>query len=1760
MFKKTALTVAMSLWVASPAYALRYVITDMGKVPFNWDYAIKAINGKGQIIGIGNDGPQREKYLFLSEKRTTRRVLKLNEYYNVLQYENQFDDNFSFLSFVKGFTDDGNVYLNLPALRGLHGFYSRNDLLGYWPGMSEPNQIINVNTGALSTVASSGECTEPSFSCPVNYIGVSGVNQLIGSTPIVKRYEKTIIGGVSASGLVSKILYCEYAATCTLSTAGGIVENKHYFMKNEYFSNGPLDVPIQYRREYWIPLYFDFNNLSRLSENIVFIDSNDKGDVIGVDGWVNRPFVIYGGVFNYIEWPERDLPPFAINNNGDILGRTSSGSVLIRDGIYSEVACPVVDFNNKGEILCSNAVVLNGKIIATQKMLGLANSTINLVKINDKGQIAAHGKLIDGSHIFLLTPTPALPKSLGGNNCDSSCQPKLIADPINVGTGNKFEAETDYRLNSASPLSVSRYYNSLDGSEQWWRFGYSRKLLLTSDTVVDALRDDGKQLSFTLQNGVWQGDGDVNSRLTATANGWQYQTGLDEVEQYNAQGQLLSITGRNGLSLQLAYDNLGRLSSVTNAFGQVLRYAYQGDGKQVVAVTVPSGAVYRYQYDTQANLLKVIYPDQTQRQFVYENTDYPHALTGILDEKGVRYATDQYDAEGNDIANELAGGVNKTQISYAMNGANVTATVTQPQGLVSTSKLTEVNQMPLETERSENGRSATSQYDANGNITQQTDLNGVTTTYTYDTARNLQTSRTEAVGRPEARTFTTSWHPQFRLPTQIVEPKRTTSFSYDSKGNLLQKTVTANGQSRSWSYSYDANSLLLSEDGPRTDVNDITRYQYDSLGRLTSISNALNQTSRINSYNADGQPLSVTDANGLTSQLRYDLRGRLLSIQAGATETTQYQYDAAGLLTKLIRPDGSFLSYRYDDAHRLIGVNDALGNRIDYTLDAAGNRIKTEVHDPRNVLTQTQSQEFDQLNRLIKAVGGQNQATTYGYDSNGNPTAITDPLNRKTTLSYDALNRLVTLNEPGNRYTQTSYDPQDNVVSVRDPKYLNTSYNVDGFDQALTTTSPDTGVTRNTYDSAGNLTSTTDARNLTQTLRYDALNRLTQQQLPDQLATQFVYDQGTTAAGRLTSMTENGGATATRWNYDVYGRVIGKTFKTGTLNLAVTYQYDAAGQRTAITYPSGKTVNYSYAQGLVNAISSNGNSLLSQIQYQPFGDVKSALYGNGVTSARSFDADGRLLAFDLGENRSRQLSYDAAGQITAYRDGNPSFDRSFSYDVAGRLIADTDASKQIQFGYDANGNRSQLISGQTDHYQTVYNSNRLNGIVRYSPYYQPQKTYSYDAAGHMTSDGYTTFSYDSRGRLVKAANVAIGNEQYRINGLGQRVAKVTGTAPDLSGDANQDGTLDATDLRLIVLMAQGSRTVDLAADCNHDNQVTTADASCAQAKLADMKVNPGKYVQAGRYFMYDEAGHLLGEYAANGQAIQETVWLGDKPVAVLVGNSRYYIYTDQLNTPRAISDQNGKVVWRWDSDAFGSTPAQEDPDNDGIAFNYNLRFPGQYYDRSTGLHYNGFRDYNPAIGRYIQSDPIGLAGGVNTYGYTLNNPISYFDKTGLDVIVFSDSGHYLVGIETPYGLDTYGFGPNWKLEHSLRNIIAAGTIGVKGEINKNTGYANMSQQAQVVRTVDYSLKAGAILANKLDKRIQKDSSDYSLSYYHCLSFANGIANEAEGINRSSASVVADEFLNAPIISAIVILGMDQPLTEYRDRLYQIWNGRNQKNQ
>ena len=576
---------------------------------------------------------------------------------------------------------------------------------------------------------------------------------------------------------------------------------------------------------------------------------------------------------------------------------------------------------------------------------------------------------------------------------------------------------------------------------------------------------------------------------------------------------------------------------------------------------------------------------------------------------------------------------------------------------------------------------------------------------------------------------------------------------------------------------------------------------------------------------------------------------------------------------------------------------------------------------------------------------GAQENTLYTYDNNGNLTVAKDPLAHQTTSTFDALNRLTQVLDPSSGTTNYTYDGANNLTQVTDPRNNATLYTYDGLNNLTKLVSPDTGTTTSTYDPAGNLLTKIDARGVTSTYTYDVLNRVTEivynaPGTPSETHA-FTYDVGPNANGKLTTVTDP--VTTTTWTYNSQGRVASKSQGP----LTVTYGYNSAGQLTTITTPSGQTIGYGYINNRAASVTVNGVSLLAGANTTPFGPIAAWQWGNGLFTFRNYDHDGRLASWEFRNGTSilrKNQSFDTASRITAIADpNNPAASQAYQYDVLDRLsLAQTTnpVTHTQQFTYDGVGNRqTATIDGSLTNLTYSGSSNQLATLTGAT-----SRSYIYDGAGNPTTIAGVTYIYNNAGRLVSVQNGSTFVATYQVNALGQSVSK-TGT----------NGTT---------------------------------------------------------LFVYDEQGHLLGEYnkpSVRGRTlplIQETVWLEDLPVATLrptggkgivLPISTYYVHADHLGSPRAVTRPSDNVmVWQWDNvDPFGNNAANENPAGQGT-FKYATRFPGQYYDSETGTHYNYFRDYDPGIGRYEQSDPIGLKGGINTYAYARSNPARFRDPLGLE--------------------------------------------------------------------------------------------------------------------------------------------------------------------
>nr|WP_199038415.1 RHS repeat-associated core domain-containing protein [Dyella sp. ASV24] len=1208
----------------------------------------------------------------------------------------------------------------------------------------------------------------------------------------------------------------------------------------------------------------------------------------------------------------------------------------------------------------------------------------------------------------------------------------MVGDPINASTGNKYLQDDDY--GEGGWLTFRRFYNSSELVAPTymgirWRHSFDRSLLLfgVPATTIVLARPDGRQETFIKANGLWTTDPDVSDTLAETDNAQGVATGytvfvasLRHFETYDARGLLQSVVDQAGAGITLTYSTAqtpmttapiaGLLLTVTDPKGRQLNFSYYGNGF-LQRVILPDGGRLTYNYDGIGNLSSVQYPDNSTRQYVYNESSLtsgaslPYAMTGIVDEAGVRYENTTFDSTGRATASSFAGNTGATLITY-QTGAS---TIQYPLGLSSTTtfstaqgvnKVASLNQ-PCGPQCNQPWQSRT--YDTNGNPASYVDFNGTTTRTTYDT-NGLLDQQVDASGTSTQRTTNLTWNAALRVPlTRVVLDANNSAISntqwvYNNAGQTLARCdidptkSTATGYAcsstgsapagvRRWTYSYctvvgtgcPLAGLILSATGPRTDLTQSTSYSYYASrsatgcgtpgaacyqpGDLYQVTDALGHVTTMASYDANGRVTRITDANGINTDMTYTPRGWLATRTVGGATTT-ITYTPYGAVASITDPDSVVVNYTYDAAHRLTKITDALGNYVQYTLDAAGNKTAEQTYDSNGTLRRSLSRTFNTLGQLTQVTDGLshavfNAAYTDSYDANGNLVHTADALGVQRKQGYDGLNRLITTidnysgTDTATQNTQSAfaYDANDRLEGVSDPDGLNTTYSYDGLGNATGVQSPDTGSTAYVYDAAGNVTQRTDAKGVVSTSTYDALNRRTATTYVDgTLNVAYAYDEANSVTGcpasypvgRLTRIIET--AVTTVYCYDAHGNVTRKSQTQGTVTDVTAYGYTLADRLASTLTPAGTSIQYSRdAAGRISGVTAlppgtsgaGAGNVVTAISYLPFGPIASYTLGNGQTITRTYDANYAVTDV-VSPALNLHFARDAMGNITAL--GNASgaspATETYSYDPLYRLTGLYDASSNPEetYMYSKTGDRLSKTATGLDSGAYSYQSgtHHLTSIGNASR--------AYDTNGNTTGSvvGGNTygFGYNGRNRMTVAQLNGNTVGTYTYNALGQRVAK-TSTFP----------------------------------------------ASTSQR------------------FVYNENRQLLGEY---GSTTRDYVMLGSLPVAMVdtmaATSTISYVTADGLNTPRAITDGGGNIIWQW---SYQGNPFGEQRPTTTTGFVYNPRFIGQYSDAESGLIHNGYRDYEAARGGYEQSDPMGPAGGPNSYAYVESTPLLGTDPLGL---------------------------------------------------------------------------------------------------------------------------------------------------------------------
>ena len=1178
-------------------------------------------------------------------------------------------------------------------------------------------------------------------------------------------------------------------------------------------------------------------------------------------------------------------------------------------------------------------------------------------------------------HNSTAAPAGQVGKSLGG--CPA-CEAALVqagstgtvavGDPINPSSGNVFETIVDYTTAGQNPLALVRYYNSAASLQSSpfavslgpnWRTNYDRYLHLVSPTTVTAERPDGRILTFRLNRSVWTPDTDIDYRLTNSGSAWTLTDHDDTAEAYTAisatEAQLDTITTSAGYVQTLAYSG-SDLVSVTDSYSRRLGFTYTGTA--LTGVTTPDTLRLTYGFDTSGShsrLKTVGYNTSpaTSQTYLYEDAALPFALTGITDENGARFTTWGYDSQGRGISSQLAGGAGKTTVSYAADGFSTV--VTGPLGLQETYKYKTLQDVAkiVEIDRHDPSGSVpdaveTLGYDANGYLNSRVDWNGNQTSYTNN-AYGDPTSIYEANGSPVARTTSIGYDSTWvRKPHSVWLGSMLTYYYYDAKtGSLIQKTRNDqsgvaggyNARNLTWNYSYTATGQMLTVQAPRTDKTVTTTYGYTG-GALTSITNPLGQVTKITGTTRGGRPTTIVDPNGVTTTLTYSPRTWLLTrsvATAAGARATVYGYDAAGNLTSVQQPGGATLANGYDAAHRPTSLKDLFGQTVSYTLNARGDITATTIKDGSGATKLTRSDTFDALGRRLTHTGGANQVTRYAYDNDGNATSITDPLaHPKTVQVFDALNRLSQITDRAAGVTKFTWDANDNLLTVLAPNGASSGYVYDGFRETVKYSSPDSGPTYYWYDGDGNLTSKQDALNVVANYAYDALDRRTSISYPASAPENvtYSYDQPGHGFGIGRLTGMTDPAGTFSRSYDERGNITNESHTHGSYKLSNVYGYDAAGRMNAMVYPSGMILTQARdSMERVTAIAIKANS--------------SGASQTVVTGIR-YTPFGGAVGFKYGNGITNARSYDQDYRLTA--------------------VTDTGTAKLQSLAYALNANDN--VTAITDAV-TAGNSQSLT--------YDPLDRLLTAHGGY----GSESFGYDSNGNrtsLNGVANTYTPNTN-RLTQIGTGTQTVT-----TNGNGNITAIAYATPMGFTYNNANRLATV-------------TKSGSTVLSYLYDgFGQRIGKTDTIQRFEAYDQSGRFIEQTDNTDTVKLDYIYLDGLPVATFVPNGAAgtlsFLHTDRLGTPRLATNSSQVIGWSATAaDPFDAPNAAAG----GNSIANDLRMPGQEFELASGHSHNGFRDYAPALGRYIESDPTGLGGGLNTYAYAGDNPARFSDPHGEDL-------------------------------------------------------------------------------------------------------------------------------------------------------------------
>ena len=1292
-----------------------------------------------------------------------------------------------------------------------------------------------------------------------------------------------------------------------------------------------------------------------------------------------------------------------------------------------------------------------------------------------------------------------------------------LGNPVSLVTGAKRQRETDFALDGAPLAFHRHYDSAGTdvnvGLGPGWRHGLSVALFSRPDGGREIIESAGRRVLFDRvahEDAERTADvpiGRVRYRARLPSDGVVVEEAgfhtwhLPDGRTLRFQGSYLvridwpasaSVAGGAPRSLSLYYRQR-RLASVTDEAGRVLRLEYtpnrsvlrdfdgprgQPRAGHLAALVLPDGRRVAYGYDARGNLAEAHFDDGTARTYHYEDPIWPHHLTGLTERTGTRLASWTYDERGRAVSSEHAGGVERVGLAFDAPvdrgetvGRTGTTTVTDSLGARSVytwrrhprsgASLLLSASGPGCATCPPTGRRYTYTEDARLATATRLDDHGnplVERRYTWTDDGRLAALHEWTAGGAERLLERREYAPGIARPVLVARPsvngsgEHTVETTFDADG--VPVSITERGHAptvepealgfagtgtqersrasgtpsafraieRTTRFAY-ADGRLTTIDGPREDVDDVTRLEWhaDIPSRLVAIHPPASPPIRLVEHDALGRPSAFRLGSASPWRVERDVRGDVMRLTHRELVVT-YTRDAEGRVTAIADTDGRTLHLEHDAAGRPERMIDDLGRVTRWLSDTEGRVTERTLYGFDGSLVQSIERLHDAHGRLTtehESRAGPDgtpttRRTTFEHDAAGRLVAAEDATSgARRTLAVDPLARLMTLTEPDGATTAIELDANGRERALTDARENRTVTWRDDFGRVVLLDSPDTGTTVTEHDAAGNAVRRTHENGSVTTFAHDAAGRLVARDDVDGHTTWTYGDggdgaggantNGATAAGAHGRLIATSNATTTeRFAYDVEGQLVRHARELGGHTFTTRYTRDGRGRLVDKHLPDGQTLRHHYHEagpdrGRLRAITRGrwfglaSETLVAEIDLDARDGSSGHLTHGGLSTRRRFTPTGELESIEIGQTLRLDYRFDTAGRIVGIEENGAA--RRYDY-TGGRLTRALTANATYTYRHDALGNRlartvEDASGARTERYRYAERGqgNRLLDVVDEST--GRETAYDYGADGAPRRIGQLGYTYDAHRRPITLSRSGRLVARYAYNPFGERVSKIL--YPAGGGEP-----------RTTHFLYDGSTLV-------------------AEIDGTD-----------------DEGAKVTAQY----------VYLdGHRAVAKLEGRRAYAIHGDQLGTPLMMTDADGEIVWRAEHTPFGETRI-------GIEkVRLDLRLPGQYADAESGTHYNYFRDYDPGTGRYVTSDPIGLAGGANTYAYALADPLGRSDPLGLDSLTLSG------------GLTLSGPGPEG-IHALLSDAVERGTITEEQFQQSYEGLINVPKPAPDSEFVD----------------------------------------------------------------------------------------------